>query len=91
VLAAEPHNAPALAGRGVCYLELSRYQQAEASFQGALETDARNAEALYGMAETYRYMGRKADAVDYYERFLQVRPSGDDAAAARKLITQLKE
>jgi len=91
VLTSEPHNAAALAGRGVCYLELSRYQQAEASFQSALEADPRNAEALYGMAETYRYMGRKSEAVDHYEKFLQVRPTGDDAAAARNLITQLKE
>jgi hypothetical protein len=43
------------------------------------------------MAETYRYMGRKSEAVDHYEKFLQVRPTGDDAAAARNLITQLKE
>jgi len=43
------------------------------------------------MAETYRYMGRKAEAVAFYERFLTVRPAGDDAAAARRLISQLKE
>jgi hypothetical protein len=36
-------------------------------------------------------MGRKADAVAGYERFLSVRPTGDDAAAARRLISQLKE
>ena len=53
--------------------------------------DPRLPEALFGMAETYRYMGRKSDAVENYEKFLQVRPTGDDAAAARNLITQLKE
>jgi tetratricopeptide (TPR) repeat protein len=90
-LAIDGRNAAALAGRGACYLDLSRYAQAEASFEGALESDPRNAEALFGLAETYRYMGKKGDAVAWYERFLAVRPTGDDAAAARRLITQLKE
>lgn len=90
-LAIDGRNAAALAGRGACYLDLSRYAQAEASFEGALDSDPRNAEALFGLAETYRYMGRKAEAVDGYEKFLAVRPTGDDAAAARRLISQLKE
>ncbi len=90
-LARDGRNAVALAGRGACYLDLTQYAQAEASFQAALELDPRNAEALFGLAETYRYMGNKADAVTGYERFLAVRPTGDDAAAARKLIQQLKE
>jgi len=90
-LAIDGRNAAALAGRGACYLDLSRYAQAEASFEEALESDPRHAEALFGLAETYRYMGRNADAVAGYERFLSVRPTGDDAAAARRLISQLKE
>ena len=90
-LAIDGRNAAALAGRGACYLDLSRYAQAEASFEGALESDPRNAEAIFGLAETYRYMGKKGDAVDWYEKFLAVRPTGDDAAAARRLISQLKE
>jgi tetratricopeptide (TPR) repeat protein len=90
-LAIDGRNAAALAGRGACYLDLSRYAQAEASFEGALESDPRNAEALFGLAETSRYMGKKGDAVAWYERFLAVRPTGDEAAAARRLITQLKE
>ncbi|MBS1109885.1 MAG: family finger-like protein [Anaeromyxobacteraceae bacterium] len=90
-LAIDGRNAAALAGRGACYLDLSRYAQAEASFEEALESDPRSAEALFGLAETHRYMGRKAEAVAGYERFLSVRPTGDDAAAARRLISQLKE
>jgi tetratricopeptide (TPR) repeat protein len=90
-LALDGRNATALSGRGACYLDLTRYVQAEASFVGALDSDPRNAEALYGMAETYRYMGRKGDAVTFYEKFLAVRPTGDEAAAARRLISQLKE
>jgi tetratricopeptide (TPR) repeat protein len=90
-LAIDGRNATALAGRGACYLDLTRYAQAEASFAGALDSDPRNADALFGLAETYRYMGRKAEAVAGYERYLVVRPTGDTAAAARRLISQLKE
>jgi tetratricopeptide (TPR) repeat protein len=90
-LAQDGRNATALAGRGACYLDLSRYVQAEASFGEALESDPRNAEALFGLAETCRYLGRTAEAVAHYEQFLEVRPNGDEAAAARRLITQLKE
>jgi predicted Zn finger-like uncharacterized protein len=90
-LAIDGRNAAALAGRGACYLDLSRYAQAEASFEEALESDPRSAESLFGLAETSRYMGRKADAVVWYEKFLAVRPTGDEAAAARRLISQLKE
>jgi tetratricopeptide (TPR) repeat protein len=90
-LGIDGRNATALAGRGACYLELSRYAQAEASFEAALDADPRNSEALFGLGETYRYMGRKAEAVGLYERFLAVRPTGDEAAAARRLVVQLKE
>jgi hypothetical protein len=36
-------------------------------------------------------MGRKAEAVSAYERFLTIRPTGEDAAEARRLVRQLKE
>ena len=87
----EPTNAAALAGRGACYLEISEYPLAEANFRAALDSDPKNPEALFGMAETYRYMGKKSEAVTFYERFIAVHPDGDDAVAARHAISQLKE
>ena len=41
--------------------------------------------------ETYRYEGRRADAVKYYERYLAVSPDGEDAVAAQNAIKSLKE
>jgi len=87
----EPTNAAALAGRGACYLDLSEYPLAEANFRAALDADPKNAEALFGMAEIQRYMGKKGEAVTFYERFLAVHPDGDDAVAARNAISKLKE
>lgn len=86
-----PDNAEALAGRGLCYLDLSQYGPAEASFQAALEEDPSGAEALIGLAETYRYQGKKAEAVSYYQKYLSAHPDGEDAVAARNAIAQLKE
>jgi len=87
----EPDNAAALAGRGLCYLDLSRYAPAEASFQAALQIDPREPDALLGLAETYRWQGKKAEAITYYERYLTHHPDGEEAAVARNAISQLKE
>jgi predicted Zn finger-like uncharacterized protein len=90
-VALEPDNAAALAGRGWCYLDLSQYGPAEASFESSLEADPRGADALLGLAETYRYAGRRADAVKFYERYLAAHPKGEDAVAAQNAIQSLKE
>jgi predicted Zn finger-like uncharacterized protein len=87
----EPDNSEALAARGWCYLDLSRYALAESSFQRALEKNPSFSEALMGLAETYRFQGRKADAVKYYEQYLAAHPKGEDAVAAQNAISKLKE
>jgi predicted Zn finger-like uncharacterized protein len=87
----DPQSADALAGRGLCYLDLSQYAPAESSFETALRADAQNGAALMGLAETFRYEGRRADAVKYYEQYLAAHPRGEDALAARNAIQALKE
>jgi tetratricopeptide (TPR) repeat protein len=89
--AQEPSNPDALAGRGLCYLDLSQYAPAEGSFQAALQENAHHADALMGLAETFRYEGRRAEAVTYYERYLAAHPEGEHAVAARIAIKALKE
>jgi tetratricopeptide (TPR) repeat protein len=90
-LQAEPENPDALAGRGLCYLDLSRYVPAEEAFKAALAANDVHPAALMGLAETYRYEGRRADAVTYYRRYLAAHPRGEDAAAARNAIQSLEE
>jgi predicted Zn finger-like uncharacterized protein len=87
----QPDNADALAGRGLCYLDLSQYPPAEASFQSALQVDPEHADALLGLAETYRWQGKKAEAIKYYERYLALHPGGEEAEVARNAIHQLRE
>ncbi|MFL5262786.1 MAG: tetratricopeptide repeat protein, partial [Anaeromyxobacteraceae bacterium] len=91
VLETAPQNADALAGRGLCYLDLSQYQQATASLEAALSVNAQHGDALMGLAETFRYEGRRAEAVQYYERYLAAHPRGESASAARNAIEAMKE
>jgi TolA-binding protein len=91
VIQAQPGNARALAGRGLCYLDLQQYALAEQSFRAALQADPEEADALLGLAEAARYQGKKSEAIQHYERYLALHPDGEDAVAARNAIQQLKE
>ncbi|HZZ84187.1 MAG TPA: tetratricopeptide repeat protein [Anaeromyxobacteraceae bacterium] len=90
-IAQDSSRVEALSGRGWCYLELSRYEPAGASFRAALAHEPEDGEALMGLAETYRYEGRKEDAVRYYQRYLAAHPQGDEATTARNAIQALEE
>jgi predicted Zn finger-like uncharacterized protein len=91
VASEDPENAEALTGRGLCYLDLERYAPAEASFEAALQVDPRQADALLGLAETYRWQGKKADAIRYYERYLASYPQGEEAQVARNALEELRK
>lgn len=87
----DPENVAALTGRGLCYLDLETYPPAEASFEAALQVDPDEPDALLGLAETYRWQGRKADAIRYYERYLTAHPSGEEADVARNALDELRK
>jgi predicted Zn finger-like uncharacterized protein len=91
ITAEDPENVEALTGRGLCYFDLEQYAPAEASLQEALRLSPTEADALLGLAETYRAAGRKAEAIATFERYLAAHPGGDEAAVARNAINQLKE
>jgi Flp pilus assembly protein TadD len=86
----DPENVAALTGRGLCYLDLSRYAPAAASFEAALALAPDDADALLGLAEAYRSQGRDADAVRYYEKYLAKHPDGDEAAVAQNALQELR-
>jgi predicted Zn finger-like uncharacterized protein len=91
VVADDPENVEALTGRGLCYLDLERYPPAEASFQAALGTEPDAPGALLGLAETYRWQGKTADAIRYYEKYLAQHPAGEEADVARNALEQLRK
>jgi predicted Zn finger-like uncharacterized protein len=87
----EPDRAEPYSGRGMAYLDLGDTQQAETEFKQALKINANYGEAIIGLAETYRSRGKKAEAIRYYERYLEILPNGPEASVARSAIERLKE
>jgi predicted Zn finger-like uncharacterized protein len=91
VVEADPGNVDALTGRGLCYLDLETYPPAEASFEAALGLRPDEPDALLGLAETFRWQGKRADAIRYYERYLAAHPEGEEAAVARNALEELRK
>lgn len=87
----EPDRAEPYAGRGMAFLDLGDTRQAETEFKQALKFNPRYGEAIMGLAETYRSRGKKAEAIRYYQRYLDVLPNGPEASVARSAIEHLKE
>jgi predicted Zn finger-like uncharacterized protein len=87
----DPGNVDAQAGRGLCYLDLEKWAAAEASFQAALRLEPDHADALLGLAETYRFQGKKAEAIPVYERYLARYPDGEEAQVARNALAELRK
>jgi predicted Zn finger-like uncharacterized protein len=90
VASEDPENVEALTGRGLCYLDLENYAPAEASFAAALQLEPGEADALLGLAETYRYQGKKSEAIAHYEKYLARHPDGEDAEVARNALAELR-
>jgi regulator of sirC expression with transglutaminase-like and TPR domain len=44
-----------------------------------------------GMAEALRTLGKNEQAIEYYQRYLDVLPNGSEAAVARNSIERLKK
>ena len=91
VAEADSENVAALTGRGLCYLDLERYPPAAASFEAALGLRPDDPDALLGLAETFRWQGKRADAIRYYERYLAAHPEGEEAAVARNALEELRK
>jgi len=83
---AEPH-----AGRGLALMDMGQKLQAEAAFLQALRLNPRYGVALMGLAETYRNQGKNEEAKKYYEQYLDVLPSGPEAAVARQALQRLQQ
>ncbi len=79
----------ALVGMGYCYMDGKDYGRAVSHFRAALGISPRFGDALWGIAEAYRFQGKGADAVAYYQKYLDANPSGAKAAAAKRFVNDL--
>jgi tetratricopeptide (TPR) repeat protein len=87
----KPTRAEPFAGRGLAYLDMGQPGMAEAEFKQALRLDPRYGEAIMGLAETYRALGRKDEAIEYYQLYLEELPKGPEASIAQMQIRRLQE
>ena len=79
----KPNGVEALVGVGFCSLDSKNYATAFSKFRAALAISPRNERALWGVAETYQQQSRKEQAIESYQRYLEVYP--DSSAAKRQL------
>jgi predicted Zn finger-like uncharacterized protein len=78
-----------LTAQGYVALHRRLYPLAVALFKRAIVGDPNNPSAIFGLAEAYRSSGQKTEALIIYRRYVNVAPTGPDAAAARLHIRQL--
>lgn len=80
-LAAEPDDAELHYLLGATYLQLDRLDDAQSNLQTATELDPNLAEPYYGLGALYQLQGKRADAIQAFERFLEIGTGQDPAAA----------
>ncbi len=88
-LDANPGGVGALVGMGYCHIDAKQFASAHAKFRAALGISSRHHGALIGIAEAYRYQGLKKQAIEAYQRYLEIHPSGRRAPMARKQLERL--
>ncbi len=87
----KPDRVEPMAGKGLCLLDLGNANAATAAFEQALKLGPRYGPAIMGMAEALRTLGKNEQAIEYYQRYLDVLPNGSEAAVARNSIERLKK
>jgi predicted Zn finger-like uncharacterized protein len=85
-----PENVEALTGKGLCLLDMAKPLQAEPVLEHALKLNPRYAPAIMGLAESYRFQGKKDSAVATYQKYLDAFPNGPEAGVAKANIERLK-
>ena len=86
----KPDDPRALTGQGYCYFDLGQLGNAIKSFRQALRKNSRLGDAIIGLAEVYKDRGDDDNALEFYERYLEVLPNGPEAALAERNIKELQ-
>ncbi|MDX2009373.1 MAG: zinc-ribbon domain-containing protein [Myxococcaceae bacterium] len=86
----KPDRVEPVVGRGFALFDMGQMLQAEASFEQALRLNSKYGPAIMGMAEVLKAQGKKAKAVEFYQRYLDEHPTGSEANVARNAIERLK-
>ncbi len=74
---------------GDTYFDQKSYTAAASRYRSALEGDPTNAMAILHYAQALEKLGRKSEAYEQYQRYLNTEPQGADADRARKAVERL--
>ncbi len=78
-------------GIGWCYIDLEQPAAAISTFKTALRYAPRLSDAHMGLAEGYRMKGDNQNAIEHYEKYLDIIPNGPESGGARRMIKLLKK
>ena len=76
-------------GRGISYYVMGKYEEAIAEFESAYVLYASDS-LLFNLAQAHRKLDQCAEALRYYERFLERSPSSSLARDVRALLPKLR-
>ena len=74
---------------GSFYLQTGDLKGALARYQDATAADPTNVDAIFGLAEAQRLLGKKADAAREYQMYLAIVPHGPKAKEATRALKSL--
>jgi tetratricopeptide (TPR) repeat protein len=75
---------------GNFYASTGDWRGAYGRFEEASRDDPTNLDAIYGMAEAARHMGRVQEAAENYKIYLEIAPDGPKAKASQKALAELR-
>jgi DNA-binding response OmpR family regulator len=90
VLAEQPANARALALRASLLVEERKLDEALVAAQAAVDADPAYADGHLALGVVRQKLGRIVEAVDAYERFLELAPSSELAPAVERTLRTLE-
>ena len=85
-----PESVPALLALADAYLEADMPKSALQPLEGAARLDAKSSRAQLLLGTAYQSLGRNADAVKAYGRYLELEPEGKFARDVKVILANLK-
>jgi tetratricopeptide (TPR) repeat protein len=85
-----PANANALFNQAARLINEGKDAEAETALKQAVAADAKFAQAYYELGMVYVRSGKSAEAREALSKYLELDPSGKDAATAKEMLSYLK-
>jgi O-antigen ligase/Tfp pilus assembly protein PilF len=87
----EKSMVPLYSELGNTYLRLKRYKPAEIAFKNALKINPNFVNAQYGLAGAYLQQNKKVEALEEFEKVIEIAPDSPEAKHARNIVQQIEQ